>query len=276
MLEYLKRAFWAGPTLPGLGRLPLNALAALGFGILGLGHPAFWLLGAGLETAYLALLASNPRFQRLIDAQNRSQDASRTEEGREKLIQRLDPGARKRLILLEEKSKRILHLAGEAGASAFDLESQRDALDRILWTYLKLLAGRQLLEASRNQATEGDLKSKIADLEQGLAAAGETSSLRESRAATLKILQQRLSNLGRFEQTLKQADSDLARIEAQVDLALENAGLRGSGAAVMANLELASRILDDEMAFGDPDAVTLAFGEAQVAAPRPQQSSSKI
>ncbi len=38
MIEYLKQAFWAGPSLPGLGRLPVNALAVLGFGILGFGH----------------------------------------------------------------------------------------------------------------------------------------------------------------------------------------------------------------------------------------------
>ncbi len=246
----------------------MNALAALGFTILGLGHPAFWLLGAGLETAYLAALASNPRFQRLIDAQNRSQGALQAQESRDELIQKLDPPARKRLILVEEKSKRILQLAREAGASAFDLESQRDALDRILWTYLKLLAGRRHVEASRSEATEGDLKRKIADLERNLAAAGESSSLRESQAATLKILQQRLSNLGRFEQTLKQVDSDLARMEAQVDLALENAGLRGSGAAVMANLELASQILDDELVFGDPEAADFALGEVYGAPPQ--------
>jgi hypothetical protein len=110
--------------------------------------------------------------------------------------------------------------------------------------------------------TETDLKRKIAELERNLASADVSSALRESQAATLKILQQRLSNLDRFERTLKQVDSDLARIEAQVDLALENAGLRGSGAAVTANLELASQILDDELYFGDSETAVLALGEA--------------
>ena len=267
MLEYLKKAFWAGPTVSGLGRLPLNALGVLGFTILGAGHPAFWLLGAGLEAAYLATLASHPRFQRLVDAQRRSQSVSQVEEGRQELISKLDSTARKRLALVEEKCERILQLARESGGGAFELESQRDALDRILWTYLKLLVGRHHLEASGTRATEADLKRKIAELERNLAAAGDSSALRESQAATLKILQQRLSNLDRFDRTLKQVDSDLGRIEAQVDLALENAGLRGSGAAVTANLELAGQILDDELYFGDSETAVLALGEAYGAPP---------
>lgn len=268
MFEYLKKAFWAGPTIPGLGRLPLNGLAVLGFTILGLGHPAFWFLGAGLEAAYLAAVASHPRFQRLVDAQRRSQGAAQAEEGREELIRKLDPPARKRLALVEEKRERIFQLTRESGVGAFELASLRDALDRIVWTYLKLLAGRHHLETSREQANETVLKQKIAELERSLAAGEDSSALRESQAATLKILQQRLSNLGRLEQTLKQVDSDLARTEAQVDLALENAGLRDSGvAALTANLELAGRTLDDELYFGDSETAALALGEAYGAPP---------
>ncbi len=268
MFEYLKKAFWAGPSLPGLGRLPVNALAALGFGILGFGHPAFWLLGAGLEAAYLAAIASHPRFQRLVDAQNRHQTAVRAEEGRQELVRKLDSQTRKRLALIEEKCERVLQLARESQSGDFELESQRDVLDRMTWIYLKLLVARHHLEASQVHASEADLKRRIAELERNLGAAGDSSALRESQAATLKILQQRLANLSRFEQTLRQVDSDLARIEAQVDLAMENAGLRGSGAAVPANLELASQILDDEqLYFGDSEMAVLALDEAYGAPP---------
>jgi len=262
MLEYLKKAFWAGPNLPGLGRLPINALAALGFAILGLGHPAFWLLGAGLEATYLTTLATHPRFQRLVNAQRRSQTAAQAEAGRQELIHTLDAQARKRLAAVEEKRERILQLAREARAGEFELESQREALDRMTWIYLKLLVGRHHLEASQVHAGEAELKRKIAELERNMAVAGSSSALRESQAATLKILQQRLGNLGRFEQTLQQVDSDLARIEAQVDLALENAGLRGSGASVTANLELAGQILDDDLYFGESATAVMALDEA--------------
>jgi hypothetical protein len=95
-----------------------------------------------------------------------------------------------------------------------------------------------------------------------------TPALRESQTATLKIFRQRLENQERTEQTLKEVDADLARFEAQVDLALENASMRDGGAVVSANLELASRILDDEKAFGDWDddvaAVDRAFAPPPV------------
>jgi hypothetical protein len=44
----------------------------------------------------------------------------------------------------------------------------------------------------------------------------------------------------------------------QVDLALENAGPRGSGGAVTANLEPASQILDDELYFGPGASASLS------------------
>jgi hypothetical protein len=266
MFEYLKKAFWAGPSVPGLGRLPVNALAALGFGILGFGHPAFWLLGLGLEAAYLTAVASHPRFQRLVEAQRRHQK-SVADQSRRELIDKLDSEARKRLALVDTKCQHILHIARESHAGEFELESQREALDRLSWIQLKLLMARHHLEASRVHASEADLKRKIAGLERDLAAGGSPSTLRDSQAATLKILRQRLENLSRFEETLKQVDSDLSRIEAQVDLALESAGLRGSGAAVTANLELAGQILDEELYFGDSEATVLALERAYSAPP---------
>jgi len=75
-------------------------------------------------------------------------------------------------------------------------------------------------------------------------------SLRESKEATLRILEQRLANLERREQTLAEIDSDLTRIEAQVDLALENAGMRGKSEAISANIDLVSQLLDDSI-YGD-------------------------
>src|SRR6185312_12281957 len=231
MLDYLKQAFWAGPSLPGLGRLPVNALAVLAFAIFGFAHPGFWLLGTGLEAAYLASLVTHPRFQRLVNAQQRNQVAAEAEQGRQELIRSLDLPSRQRLITLEGKRGRILDLA-------------RDALNRLLWIYLKLLVARRQLAATKAQTNTAELEQKASDLEKGLAAGSLPTALRDSQTATLKLLRQRLENLERCDENLKQVDSDLARVEAQVDLAAESAALRGGGAAVTANLELASQTLD--------------------------------
>jgi hypothetical protein len=268
MLEYFKRAFWIGAPVPGLGRVPVNALATLGFGILGFGHPAFWLLGAGLEAGFLGLLATHPRFQRLVDAERRSRDAQQADRREQDLAGKLDPEARRRLDALREKCSKVVQIARDAQAPDFTLESSRDALDRLQWMYLKLLIARHYLESSRVHASESDLKQRLAALDRDMAAGGTSASLRTSQAATLKILEQRLANLERCEQTLKEVDSDLARIEAQVDLALESATLQGGGAVVTANLELASQILEDGLYFGDAETAVSALDQAYSAPQR--------
>lgn len=272
MLKYLKEAFWLGPQVPGLGRLPVNALAAAGFAILGFGHEGFWLLGAGLEAAYLTLMASHPRFQRAIDARERFLEAGSAEEGRRSLAASLGPESRRRFDALEAKIASALQTGREAHLNALEIESRRDALERLSWIALKLLVARHQLEASRLHAGEADLKRRIAGLVQEMAAGGdEPSALRQSQSATLDILHRRLRNLGRSEQTLKQIDSDLTRIEAQVDLAFESATLQGGGELVAANLELASEALKDGLDFGDWEKAVVSVDQAYAAPPRERE-----
>ncbi len=62
---YLKAAFNARPF--GMFVAP-NWIGLAAIGLLGLTNPGFWLVGAGVELAYLLGLATNPRFQRAIAA----------------------------------------------------------------------------------------------------------------------------------------------------------------------------------------------------------------
>ena len=274
MLDYLKKAFWAGPAVPGLGRLPVNALATLGFGILGLGHPAFWLLGAGLEAGYLALVATDARFQRWADRQRRTAPVPEATVLKKDLVERLRPESRSRLLALEQKCDRIVEIGRESDAGDFEIASAREALARLSWIHLKLLLARQHLESSRLHASEADLERKIADLEREIGASAEApSSLRSSQSATLKLLQQRLRNLENCEATLKQVDSDLARIEAQVDLAVESATARGGGSVIAADLELASQTLEDGLDFGEAEATVVALDQAYGSTGRTRQET---
>jgi hypothetical protein len=251
MLNYLKAAFWSGIDVRGLGRLPVNALAALGFAILGFGHPGFWLLGAGLEAGFLALLATHPRFQKAIDAQRRALESGDAERGRKELADGLPHASRSRLDALEEKCEQALQAAADAHLGDFELASRRDAFDRLTWIYLKLLVARRQLERTRLSANRRDLERRVADLERESAAPAASAALRQSQSATLDLLRQRLHNLERCEQSLQEVDSDLARIETQVDLAVESAGVQGGGAATAANLELATELLGDSLDYGD-------------------------
>lgn len=73
-------------------------------------------------------------------------------------------------------------------------------------------------------------------------------------------------------------DSDLARIEAQADLALESAGVQEGGAATAASLELATEILGEGLGagldYGDLGGRIAALDQAY-AAPAPDRQPGR-
>jgi len=250
MLHYLKAAFWVRRHIPPLGGVPVNGLAVACFAILGLGHPAFWLIGLGLETAFLAALSTNARFQRLVDAEAHLQLDNDAGDKRRALINQLPPEPRARLDALDSKCQRALDLKRKQDVEEYLVDSDRDSLEKLTWLYLRLLTGQQYLLSQESQTTERKLRDQTAAIQRELHAGNLAPSLRESKTATLRILEKRLENLERREQALKEIDSDLTRIEAQVDLAVENASLSGQSEAVSSNITLVSHLLDPEL-FGD-------------------------
>jgi hypothetical protein len=263
--RYLKAAFWLRASVPGLGRLPLNALALLGFGILGLGHPGFWLIGLGAEAAWLLAATSSDRFRTLIDAETEQIEQGTTEEMREALVARLADENRERLKVLEQKSRRALALQRDAGVSEIMREMNEDSLHKLTWFFLKLLVARENLQALGDASARRDLEKKVTGLERELE--GRVSfALRESKEATLKILRQRLAHVDRREESIAEIDSDLTRIEAQIDLAVDNAGLRGKRSAVSADIHFVSQFLDDAV-FGEASVSITALDQTYSAAP---------
>jgi hypothetical protein len=123
--------------------------------------------------------------------------------------------------------------------------------------YLKLLIARHHLQSPVNSETEQSLDKKIHELDADLKDGEETESLRQSKTATLGILKKRLLNVHRKKQTLEEIESDLTRIDNQVDLILENATMQGKPQTISADIELASDLLggsvfgEDESAISD-------------------------
>jgi len=245
MRRYLREAFWARPDLAGLGRVPWNALAVAGLAILGFGEHAVWLGGIALETFYLYSLVTNTRFQHWVDAKEVARLQSDTDASREKLAETLGDHQRRRLSSVEDKCKKIEQLYGQTQSEDFLYDSNREALRKLTWLYMRLLVAQRNLQMLDVTSRDTDLRNQIAAIEKELSSSQMSETLRESKKATLLILNQRLRNLQRRAESLAEIDSDLTRIEQQIDLAAEDASLKGRPAAISANIDLVSHLLDD-------------------------------
>jgi len=271
--HYIKSAFLVRVDVPGLGPLPLNALLASAFAILGFVYPALWLLGLAFETVVIAGLAFNPRFQNYVQAQQLQVSSDGDQAKRQELINLLDPEAQNRRILIASKCDRVLGVLRSQQAEEYVIDSSRDALKSLRWVYLKLLVARHHLLAPADNDTEATLERKIAAIDHDLADQGEPDSLRQSKAATQAILKKRLANIRRREQTLEEIDSDLTRIEAQVDLILENATMQSKPQTISTDIELASDLLGAGV-FGEDESAISALDRKYSTQKTPMREST--
>jgi hypothetical protein len=250
--RYLKAAFLVGADIPALGRVPANVLASAGFLILGFGHPGFWLLGLATEAALLPTLAFNKRFQNYVDATERQLNSGDSLVKRTALIQTLPPDDRKRIEALDRKCAKVLDVYKNAQAEEFLIETNREALDNLKWVYTKLLIARfHLITAGTDDSAES-LQRKIVSLEKDLTDSQETPALRQSKAATVDILKRRLANIERRGESLEEVESDLTRVESQVDLILDNAAMQGKPQTISTDLQLASDLVSGGL-FGEAE-----------------------
>ena len=269
MWKYLKAAFLFGVPVPALGSVPVNALAAAGFAILGFGHPGFWLLGLAVETTVVLGLAFNPRFQRLVNSRRLQFSSDDTSAHRQALIDLLSSEARARLTKLIDQCNKVLQVCRGTQAYDFVVATNRDALSNLQWLYLKLLVGRHYLETASG-SDEQTLKKNVESLEHELKDPNVTDTLRQSKTATLAIMRQRMNNYQNRARIMAEIDSDLTRIEAQVDLALENASIQGKPQTISSEIELASDLVSGTL-FGESQNDVAALDRAFTQSPQARQ-----
>jgi len=255
--KYLKAALLVSLPVPGLGRLPINVLAATGFGILGLGEPAFWLLGLGIETTVVFSLAFNHRFQKYVDGRELQVSEQDVETQRRALINLLDSDAKRKLSTLIDRCNQVLQVYSGTQADEYIVSANQNAFSKLQWLYLKLLVAQHYLAAAGKN--DGDtLRQKISQLEADLKDPDASESLLQSKRATAGILKQRLNNFQNRNRIMEEIDSDLTRIEAQVDLALENATIQGKPQTISTEIELASDLVSGTL-FGESEGAIAAL-----------------
>jgi hypothetical protein len=268
--RYLKSAFLVDVDVPSLGRIPVNALGTVAFAILGFAQPALWLLGLAIEAAIVPALAFNPRFQKLVDA--RSLEVSQEDAGQKRmaLVKLLESAAQQRLWGLAKKCNQVLDVYRSQQAEDYIIDSNEQALRNLEWVYLKLLVARHHLLNPSSETEEG-LEKKIHNLDAELRNGEETESLRQSKMATLNILKKRLATMRKKQQTLEEIESDLTRIDNQVDLILENATVQGKPQTISADIELASDLLGGSVFGEDESAISELEQTYTRPKPRPQK-----
>lgn len=265
--DYVKGAFNARVKVKGLGGVPVNWLALGGIGVASVVLPALLPIGLGLELAYLAATSHNHRFRKVLDGQELLKERESWEERRRELSARLSPESAKRLSALE---RRCALLTGGAAGLAAPIDAVRQgSVDRLVWIYVRLL---QAQEAIRRQASgdvrrrvELELKSKELELE-GLAAGGG-EPVRKSLESTIAILRRRMENLKAAEDKLRYIDSELTRIEQQVELLIEESAFAEGTDHLSDRIDTVAATLEDANAWMAANAEILGSVATELEAP---------
>jgi len=190
------------------------------------------------ELVYLGGLTTLPRFQAAIDAKARA-GGGRAEAGGE------STSARQRLLdvlggLEAQRRARFLRLRGRAvemqrianavrgdtrDASGASHELRTPALDRLLWTFLRLLLAQQALERFVRAADGATLEKSVADLEARQKAAQAKGDERILRSLTDSVAtaQLRLDNYRKAVSNAEYIGLEIDRIEQKTQALTEMA-----------------------------------------------------
>jgi len=229
--DYLREAFNARPW--GMFIAP-NWIGLAGFGLLGALNPGFWLVGAGLELAYLVTLTSSARFRNVVDGRltgNAEDDWKGKVATR---LQQLSPADVERYRGLEKRCQVVL-AQQKASGGVPELSLQSEGLGRLLWIYLGLLNARQSLSQIM-EGSGGDFSKKIHQLEAQLQSETD-ENLKQSLAGQLDILRQRANTQKEGRTKISFLESELERIDQQVELLREQALLAGDPAALSRRID---------------------------------------
>lgn len=189
----------------------------------------------GLEGAYLLGMVSRPRFRDAIDAQDaaasREANAVSAEDLFTQLRNRLGLTDRQRFEKVVARCEEMRKLAStvRAGRSA-EGGARDDALNKLLFFYLRLLVGRRSLEQFLASSNRHELENQRRELADRLTAAernatepGGDQRILSSLRDTLKDLDARIANMIKGEKDAEFVELELTRIEGKVHALAESA-----------------------------------------------------
>ena len=252
--DYVKAAFKYKYQLPLLGKMPLNMMVLITFGLLGLFNPGFWFLGAAAELAYLGILSTSSSFQKVVQGER----LLARQQGHEAKVQNLASGlsapSAARYRDLMDRCNEILGIEFTAEQAGVLGNVRGGSLSQLLWLFLRLLSSRELIIWTLKQVDPKALQADLEKLKGRLAMAVEDSPLSKSLRATLDIQSKRLENLSKSKGNLEVIDAELERIEQQVRLLQEESATSGGPQFLSAKLDAVTATLSETSQWMDQHA----------------------
>ena len=221
--EYVKRAFlqrWN--LLLFLGGIAAAVISPMPDAVLSL-------VAAG-EIIYLTGLVSNIRFRQAIDAElhkaSKQQAAVAGQRSLQDIVATFPFEARSRFEQLRTRCLEMRAIAqgvrGRQELGGEDLNTQ--ALDRMLWVFLRLLTSQQYLQRFLERANEVEIGNRLAEAQSKLVGhTGGDERIVRSLQDSVAVQQQRLDNYNKAKQNAEFVHAELDRIEAKIQAITEAA-----------------------------------------------------
>jgi hypothetical protein len=247
--DYARAAFFARRRVKGLGGVPFNALGVLAVAVAGLLNPGIWLIGGGLELAYLTWLSHNERFRTLVRGERLRRSARSLDEQLESMVAGLSTESQARWRRLRQRCGQIRERAAAAAPALGGIDGASEAgLNSLLTIHARLLASREALRGYMAEGTRQELERKVEAAAQRLAAA-TSDAVKRSVESSLEILKKRVEHARQAGEHLQVVEAELDRIENQVDLIAEDLAVSGDPTVLSARIDAVTSTLTEANRF---------------------------
>lgn len=254
--DYIKKAFFHHWNLLWFG-----ASVVLGMVIGGNAGLGIWCLAGSVELAYLAYVSNSPKFRRAIDAQFYQQNQPKRElptssaranrlptpqraSQDSSLMTKLSTDSRRRFEELKNHCLKLMAIepVSPGGMSEENRRMQMDGLNKLLFSYLKLLFSKDSLTRFFEQIDESDIRASINQTEQKIKALEKetspaTEKMRKTLTEILATARMRMDNYVRTRENAQLLDLDILRVEEKIQSITEMAINRQDSTFITAEVD---------------------------------------
>ncbi|TWU46037.1 hypothetical protein Q31b_12150 [Novipirellula aureliae] len=256
MFNYIKTAFLNQWNL-------LLFAGGMGFAVLSGQADVAIPIVIAMETAYVGLLGTHPKFQKYVDAQSakqeRQQTSAKNQQVLDKILSSLPKAMLGRYNGLRDRCRWLGQIASDLKEPLeYDAHQpfetlQTRGLDRLLWVFLRLLFSQHRLEQFQAAVSEDQIQANLKQIDSQLGRLPEN----DTSDNVAKIRRTLLDNQATLKERLEnysQAKSNLLFVKLELDR-VEN--------KIKSLSELAVNRQDPEYISGQIDAVTSSMKETE-------------